>query len=183
VSGRGTSDAVSTKLNNHHFSLYLPYTCQKKGDQTSSSSHNDSAFYGGFKLALVDLEFFWKMMHFYEACQCTHGTPNVTCRLGQEFGHVDLVFCHKQKFMLKSSDFMLNSRSLFHVSKVDKPKKEPPLSKALSQTKLQHYNPWELKLPKENMKTTNNFNLWVLRDNISFNQIEGFVLGFDQVYK
>jgi hypothetical protein len=31
--------------------------------------------------------------------------------------HVDLIFCLKQKLMLKSYDFMLNSPSLFHVSK------------------------------------------------------------------
>jgi hypothetical protein len=94
--------------------------------------------YGGFKLALIGLEFFWKMMHFYEACQsilCTHGTPIVTRRLGQEFSHVDLVFWLKQKFMLKSYDFMLNSHSLFHVSKVDKPKNRTTSFKSVEPNK------------------------------------------------
>ncbi len=149
-----------------------------KRDQTSSSSHNDSALYGGFKLALLDLEFFWKMMHFYEVRQCilcTHGTPNVTCRLGQEFGHVDLVFCLKQKFMLKSYDVMLNSHSLFHVSKVNKPtKKNPPLSKAFWAEQSSNIKTHENWSSQKNIKTTNNFNLWVLRGNISFKPNWGF---------
>jgi hypothetical protein len=156
VSGHGTRDIVSTKLNNHHYPLYVRlYTCQMKRDQTSSSSHNDSALYGGFDLALLDLEFFWKMMHFYEACQCilcTHDAPNVTCWLGQEFGHVDLVFCLKQKIMLKSYDFMLNSHSLFHVNKVDKPKKKKKnhlFRKLFELNKAPTLKPMRIEAPKK----------------------------------
>ncbi len=92
------------------------------------------------------------MMHFYEACQCilcSHGTPNVTCRLGQEFGNVDLVFCLKQKFMLKSYDFMLNSHSLFHLSKVDKPKKRIASFKSFEPKKAPTLKPMRIEAPKK----------------------------------